>query len=76
MKQTAIPPEQRASMQAAREARKGERADYLKVRAGNANFETPVRDHLARLKGRSTSHVADDRTRGARSPLEERRKQR
>jgi hypothetical protein len=69
MKQTAIPPEQRASMQAAREARKGERADYLKVRAGNANFETPVRDHLARLQGRSVSAVASDKDRGSRSPL-------
>jgi len=47
----------------AREARKGERADFLRTTRDNANFETPVRDHLARLKGRSTSHVADDRTR-------------
>ena len=57
----------------AREARPGEgRGDYLKVRPGNASFEGPVADHMKRLQGRSVSDVADDRTRGARSPLEDR----
>jgi hypothetical protein len=62
----------------AREARAGERADYLHVRAGNADYSTPVKRDLERLHGRSTSDVADDRERGAGSPLDEpaRRKRR
>ena len=57
----------------ARRAMAGERADFIRTTRGNANFETPVRDHLARLQGRSTSAVADDRTRGSSSPLTEHR---
>jgi hypothetical protein len=34
-------------------ARAGQRADYLKVTPGNADYRTPVLDTLERLKGRS-----------------------
>ena len=69
-----IPPEQRANMAAAREARAGEKPDYLTVRRGNADYGGPVQRDLARLRGRSTSEVVSDRERGASSPLERRRK--
>jgi hypothetical protein len=71
---TPIDPAQAMNMAVARRAMAGERPDFIRTTRGNANFETPVRDHLARLKGRSVSDVADDGTRGARSPLEERRR--
>jgi len=53
----------------ARRAMAGERADFIRTTRGNANFETPVRDHMKRLQGRSVSHVASDKGRGSRSPL-------
>jgi hypothetical protein len=71
---TPIDPAQAMNMAVARKARAGERPDFIRTTRGNANFETPVRDHLARLQGRSTSHVASDKDRGARSPLTERRR--
>jgi hypothetical protein len=67
---TAIPVEQRMNMaQMPREARPGERADYLTTTRGNANYETPVAEHLGRLQGRSTSGTVSDRDRRADSPL-------
>jgi len=60
----------------ARRAMAGEKPDYLAVSRGNASYDETVADHISRMKGRSTSHVADDRTRGARSPLEEGRRKR
>jgi hypothetical protein len=69
---TPIPPEQRMNMAAmSREARPGEKMDFMRVKPGNASYDETVADHISRLKGRSVSHVADDRTRGARSPLDE-----
>jgi hypothetical protein len=58
----------------ARRALKGEKPDYLTTTRGNANYEEPVRDHMKRLQGRSVSAAADDRTPGAKGPLEERRR--
>jgi hypothetical protein len=55
----------------ARQARKGEKADFLRVSRGNADYGEPVKRDMERLHGRSVSSVADDRTRGARSPLED-----
>jgi hypothetical protein len=54
----------------ARQAQKGEKADFLRVQRGNADYGEPVKRDMERLQGRSVSSVADDRTRGARSPLE------
>jgi|SRR6516165_10684888 len=68
-KETPIPPEQAANMAAARQAMPGERPDYLTTTRGNANFETPVREHLARLQGQSRSDLASDAERQAGSPL-------
>ena len=52
-----------------REARAGERADYLKVRAGNAAYDETVNRDMVRLRGRSESQLARDDERGAASPL-------
>jgi hypothetical protein len=70
-KEMPVPPEQQANMRAAmaREAGPGDKMDYLTVRPGNANFEGPVREHMAALKGRSRNDVAADNERGAGSPL-------
>jgi hypothetical protein len=70
-----IPPEQQASMAAAmREARPGEKPDAIRVSRGNADYETPNREHLARLQGRSRSDLVSDAARQASSPLGRRRK--
>jgi|SRR5262245_6663464 hypothetical protein len=69
-----IPAEQAANMAAAREAQRGERADFIRVRPGNAHFATPVQADIQRLQGRSRSDLASDVARGAASPLEGRRK--
>jgi hypothetical protein len=58
----------------ARRAMAGERPDFIRTTRGNANFETPVRDHLARLQGRSTGAVVSDRERGSASPLGRRKR--
>jgi hypothetical protein len=73
-KTTPIPPEEAANMATAREARPGEKMAFMRVKPGNANFETPVRDHMKRLQGRSTSGVRSDQERGASSPLSARRR--
>jgi hypothetical protein len=66
-----MPPEQRANIEAAqaRQAKPGERPDFIRVARGNADYGGPVEAHVKRLQGRSTSHVASDKDRGARSPL-------
>lgn|SRR5262249_27967788 len=53
----------------ARQAMRGEKPDFLRVTPGNANFEGPVNERLAALKGRSRSDVASDVARGSSSPL-------
>jgi hypothetical protein len=58
----------------ARRAMAGERPDFIRTTRGNANFETPTREHLARLQGRTRSDVASDAERGAGSPLGKRRR--
>jgi hypothetical protein len=58
----------------ARQAMRGEKPDFIRVSRGNADYETPVREHMQRLRGRSSSGVAADNERGAASPLEQRRK--
>src|SRR5262245_26165933 len=68
-RKTPLAPEHRASAEAAREARKGEKADFLRVTRGSADYETPVREHLARVGGRSRSDVVSDRDRKSGSPL-------
>jgi len=68
-----ISPTQQAS---ARAARAGEKPDFLRVTRANANFETPVRADLARLRGRSNSELVSDRDRGASSPIPYRSKRR
>jgi hypothetical protein len=74
MRRTApIPPAQQASM---REARAGERADFLRVSRGNADYGGPVKADLARLRGRSNSELVSDRERGAGSPIPYRSKRR
>src|SRR5262249_41475678 len=52
-----------------REARAGERADYLKITAGNADYGTPVQRDMARLRGRSESQLMRNDQRGATSPI-------
>jgi len=64
-----IPPEEAANMAAARQAGPGEKMDFMRVTPGNAQYSGPVREHLARLGGRSDSGLADDRTRGSGSPI-------
>ena len=64
-----IPAAEAANMAAARPARKGERMDYMSVKPGNANYEGPTRDHLARLQGRTRSDLTSDVNRGSASPL-------
>jgi len=59
-----------------REARPGERADYLKVTRGSANYSDPVASDIARLKGRSESRLERDDTRKSGSPLGGMRKDR
>jgi len=44
-RKTPIPPEQAANMAAAREARAGERADFIRVSRGNADYGGPVNEH-------------------------------
>jgi hypothetical protein len=58
----------------ARRAMAGERPDFMRTTRGNANFEGPTREHLARLQGRTRSDVASDAERGAGSPLGKRRR--
>ena len=53
----------------ARQAMRGEKPDFLRVTRGSADYETPVREHLARVGGRSRSDVVSDRDRGSSSPL-------
>jgi len=48
---------------------------YLRENAANRDQETPVREMMSRLQGRSESGVADDRSRGASSPLTQARRQ-
>jgi hypothetical protein len=52
-----------------RVAQNGERADYLKIRPGNANFNEPVASDIARLQGRSRAGTTPDDRRGSASPL-------
>jgi hypothetical protein len=52
-----------------REAKSGERPDYLRVTRGNADYAEPVRREMARLKGQSSSEMMADDRRGASSPL-------
>src|SRR6516225_10234399 len=49
----------------ARQAMKGEKPDFLRVTRGNASYDDTVRDHISRIKGRSTSGVVSDKDRGA-----------
>jgi hypothetical protein len=58
----------------ARQARRGERADFLRVRPGNADYGGPVERDIRRLQGRSRADLASDRERGAVSPLERRKR--
>jgi len=53
----------------ARQAMKGEKPSYLHITRGNADYEGPVKEHLARVGGRSRSDVVSDRERQAGSPL-------
>jgi len=53
----------------ARQAMKGEKPSYLHITRGNADYEGPVKEHLARVGGRSRSDVVSDRDRRAGSPL-------
>jgi hypothetical protein len=57
----------------ARQARPGERADYLHIRPGNADYAGPVQQDMERMKGRSRSDLMSDAARGAGSPLRGRR---
>jgi hypothetical protein len=68
-RETPIDPAQAASMAVAREARPGERADFIRVAPGNANYSEPVNRDLARMGGRSRSDLASDQSRGAGSPI-------
>ena len=58
----------------ARQAMRGEKPDFLRVTRGNADYGTPVQRDMERLQGRSSSGTVSDRERGARSPLEARRR--
>jgi hypothetical protein len=67
---TPIDPAQAMNMAAmSREAKAGERADYLKVRPGNAAYDVPVKADMKRLQGRSRNDTMSDRSRGSASPL-------
>jgi hypothetical protein len=66
--------EDKRQEQHAREARPGERANYLKVKPGSANYKDPVEDHMRRLGGRSMAELMPDHERGAVSPLERRKR--
>jgi hypothetical protein len=58
----------------AREARPGERMDFMKVRPGNADYGGPVAEHMRRMGGRSMSDLRSDQERGASSPLSKRKR--
>jgi len=57
-----------------RQAMSGEKPDFLRVRQGNADYGTPVKQDIERLKGRSRSALTPDDERGAGSPLTGRRR--
>ena len=60
--------------QIARQAMAGERPDFLRVTRGNADYETPVHERMAALKGRSRNDTVSDRERGSASPLGRRKR--
>jgi hypothetical protein len=53
----------------ARQAQRGEKADFLRVRRGNADYGEPVKRDMERLQGRSRSGTTPDDRRGSASPL-------
>jgi hypothetical protein len=53
----------------ARQAQKGEKAYFLRVTRGNADYGEPVKRDMERLHGRSTSGTMPDDRRGSASPL-------
>jgi len=57
-----------------RQAQAGERADFLRENPKGRDHAGPVAERLAALQGRSRNDVVSDRERGARSPLERKRR--
>ena len=52
-----------------REAGPGEKADFIRVTRGNADYGEPVKRQMASLHGQSRKDLERDQERGARSPL-------